>query len=65
LSLTDLGGLSQVEAARRVGISVSGMKSRVQRGRSQLRSAVDDCCAVHTDGAGRISDYDPAPGCCP
>jgi RNA polymerase sigma-70 factor (ECF subfamily) len=64
LSLTDLGGVSQVEAAHRVGISVSGMKSRVQRARAQLRAAVNDCCAVHTDGAGRISDYDPNPGCC-
>jgi RNA polymerase sigma-70 factor, ECF subfamily len=63
LSLTDLGGLSQAEAARRVGISGSGMKSRVQRARAQLRTAVSNCCAVHTDRAGRISDYDPAPGC--
>ena len=64
LTLTDLGDLSQAEAARRAGISSSAMKSRVQRARAQLRDAVSACCAVHTDSAGRVHDYDARPGCC-
>ena len=64
LSLTDLGDLSQAEAARRAGITSSAMKSRVQRARIQLREAVSACCAVHTDVTGRVHDYDPSPGCC-
>ena len=36
LELTDLGGLSQAEAAELEHVSLSGMKSRVQRGRRQL-----------------------------
>jgi RNA polymerase sigma-70 factor, ECF subfamily len=61
---TDLGDLSQAEAARRAGITSSAMKSRVQRARAQLREAVTACCAVHTDAAGRVHDYDARAGCC-
>jgi RNA polymerase sigma-70 factor, ECF subfamily len=64
LTLTDLGDLSQAEAARRAGISGSAMKSRVQRARAQLREAVTACCAVHTDVTGRVRDYEPRAGCC-
>ena len=64
LTLTDLGPLSQAEAARRAGISGSAMKSRVQRARAQLRQAVSACCAIHTDATGRVHDFDPSPGCC-
>jgi RNA polymerase sigma-70 factor (ECF subfamily) len=64
LALTDLGDLSQAEAARRAGISASTMKSRVQRARAQLRDAVTACCAVHTDVTGRVHDYEHPSGCC-
>ena len=37
LVLTELDGLTQADAATRLGLSTSGMKSRVQRGRGQLR----------------------------
>jgi RNA polymerase sigma-70 factor (ECF subfamily) len=63
LLATDLGPLSQAEAARRAGISGSTMKSRVQRARAQLREAVTACCAVQTDVTGRVHDYDPGAGC--
>jgi RNA polymerase sigma-70 factor (ECF subfamily) len=63
ITLTDLGGLSQAEAARRAGITGSTMKSRVQRARAQLRDAVAACCAVHTDRTGRVHDYDTPAGC--
>ena len=59
LLLTDLGNLTQAEAAEQVGISVSGMKSRVQRGRAQLRCLFEECCAVSLDARGRIVDYEP------
>ena len=64
LMLTDLDGLTQSEAARRAGISTSGMKSRVQRGRAQLKSALLECCAVRTDVGGRISGYTSQPSSC-
>ena len=57
LSLVDLGGMSQADAARRLGLSASGMKSRVQRGRAQLRSLVLACCDVQLDARRRVVDY--------
>ena len=49
MRLTELDGLTQKEAAARAGISLSGMKSRVQRGRARLKEALLDCCAVELD----------------
>jgi RNA polymerase sigma-70 factor (ECF subfamily) len=37
LVLTEFEGLTQPELAKRLGISLSGAKSRVQRGREQLK----------------------------
>lgn len=54
LLLTDLGDLSQAEAARRLGLSAPGMRSRVQRGRSQLQEALVTCCQVDLDAAAQI-----------
>src|SRR5690606_36869069 len=39
--MIDLEGETQHEAARRVGLSLSGMKSRVQRGRQELRAVLE------------------------
>jgi RNA polymerase sigma-70 factor (ECF subfamily) len=64
LLTTDLGGLTQTEAAARLGLSVSGMKSRVQRARRQLRRVLTDCCTIHTDPAGRIGSYHPIDHSC-
>ena len=55
--LTDIEGLTRAEAADRLGLSVSGMKSRVQRGRAKLKQALLRCCAVETDRWGTVLDY--------
>lgn len=49
LRTTELEGLTQVEAAERAGVSLSGMKSRVQRGREKLRDALLACCEIELD----------------
>jgi RNA polymerase sigma-70 factor (ECF subfamily) len=49
LELTELGGISQVDAAAELEISVSGMKARVQRARRQLGALIEDCCHVELD----------------
>ena len=56
LTLTDLGKLSQPEAARVAGISLPGMKARVQRARAQVHTVLTDCCAVALDDSRHISD---------
>jgi RNA polymerase sigma-70 factor, ECF subfamily len=53
---TDLDGLTQAEAAKALGLSVSGMKSRVQRGRAQLRSMLEACCRIELDARNRVTD---------
>jgi RNA polymerase sigma-70 factor, ECF subfamily len=58
LRLIEFDGLTQVAAARRLGLSVSGMKSRVQRARLHLRSALDDCCRVALDRRGGVLGYE-------
>jgi RNA polymerase sigma-70 factor (ECF subfamily) len=54
---TELDGLTQAAAAERAGISLSGMKSRVQRGRERLREALLDCCSVELDQRRQPIDF--------
>ena len=65
LTMTEIEGLSQKEAAGRLGITHSAMKSRVQRGRKRVRVAIERCCDVAVDARGRVIDYSPKPtrGC--
>lgn len=61
LGLTELQGLTMREAAQRAGISESGMKSRVQRGRRMLRESFEACCEIALDARGRVVDYTARP----
>jgi len=56
LTLTDLGGLSQVEAASVAGLSVPGMKARVQRARAQVRELLTGCCDIALDDRRHIAE---------
>jgi len=56
LTLTDLGELSQVEAARVAGLSVPGMKARVQRARAQVHKLLTACCDVALDDDRQIAE---------
>lgn len=62
VELTELRGDTQKAAARRLGLSVSGMKSRLQRGRRKLRDALTDCCRVHLDARKGVVGYDRRAG---
>lgn len=57
VELSDLKGMSQKELSERLGISYSGAKSRVQRGREMVRDLMNSCCTIRTDGYGNIIDY--------
>ncbi len=48
---TDLGSFSQKDYAEQIGISYSGLKSRVQRGREMLNEHFKNCCLA-TDANG-------------
>ncbi len=57
-------GLSQIELAKKLGISISGAKSRVQRGREMLRDSLMNCCHFQFDRYGTIIDSHPIACCC-
>lgn len=59
VTLTELEGLTMAEAAARAGVSPSGMKSRVQRGRERLRQMLEATCHVSTDARGRVIACEP------
>jgi RNA polymerase sigma-70 factor, ECF subfamily len=61
LTLTELEGMTQKQAADMLGISLSGMKSRVQRGRQQLRALLEACCEIALDARGRVIGCEPRP----
>lgn len=64
LQLVDIEGITQIELAHRLGISVSGAKSRVQRGREQLKQKLIGCCPVKTDQYGNILEIQRRNGNC-
>jgi RNA polymerase sigma-70 factor (ECF subfamily) len=68
ITLVELEGQTQLDAARLAGISLSGMKSRVQRGRQRLRELLDDCCIIAMDARGSVISCEPRdtsdPDCC-
>lgn len=57
LILTEFENLTQKEIALRLGLSVSGAKSRVQRARMKLKEMLLSCCYVEKDKRGNIIDY--------
>jgi RNA polymerase sigma-70 factor (ECF subfamily) len=59
ITLTELRGLTQKDAAEKVGVSVSGMKSRVQRGRERIRDLFDQCCKISVDRRGKVVECAP------
>ena len=64
LILTEIQGLSQQEMANRLGLSLAGAKSRVQRGRRLLKDALLDCCHFEFDQRGSVMNYYQHADCC-
>ncbi|MBX9658085.1 MAG: RNA polymerase sigma factor SigZ [Nitrospiraceae bacterium] len=56
LRLVELDGLTQQAAASTLGLSLSGMKSRVQRGRRQLKALLHDCCLIQLDARRGVAE---------
>lgn len=61
--MADVDGLPQSEIARALGLSVSGAKSRVQRGRAMVRTALLNCCHVDFDRRGNVLETRPRVPC--
>lgn len=57
ISLIYVEGLTQKEMADKLGLSVSGAKSRVQRAREKLKEMLLECCHFEFDRIGNILEY--------
>jgi RNA polymerase sigma-70 factor, ECF subfamily len=57
--LSELEGVPHAEIARRLAISVSGVKSRVQRGREQLHKMLTECCEISLDARHSVVECVP------
>jgi RNA polymerase sigma-70 factor, ECF subfamily len=64
LILTEYRGLTQKELSERLGISLSGAKSRVQRARQRLKQQLLDCCHFELDRRGHVLEYQPRCASC-
>jgi RNA polymerase sigma-70 factor, ECF subfamily len=58
VELSEIRGLTQRETAERLGISLSGAKSRVQRARRMLADMLLECCRVEFDSTGAAMSYE-------
>ncbi len=57
--LTEYQGLTQKEMGEKLGLSLSGAKSRVQRARARLKGMLTECCHFELDGLGGIISFEP------
>jgi RNA polymerase sigma-70 factor (ECF subfamily) len=61
VQMAEIEERSQQDVADRLGLSLSGAKSRIQRGRSMLKSLLEACCTFEWDGRGRLMSCDAKP----
>ena len=59
---TELDGIRQKALAEQLGVPLSTVKSRVQRGRKRLEQALHDCCTFEFDRRGHLVDWQRQPG---
>ena len=57
--LTTYQGLTQKEMGEKLGLSLSGAKSRSQRAREKLKKMLTECCDFELDRFGKVIDYEP------
>lgn len=61
ITLCDIEGLTQQALAERLGLSLPGAKSRVQRARTRLREQLVRACQVRFDDNGEVCCFVPRP----
>lgn len=62
VTLVDLEGVTHKDAAPMLGVSLPGVKARVQRGRHKLRAMFEACCRLELDVRRRVTAYECAEG---
>ena len=57
VELSELEGIPQKDIARKLNISYTNARSRVQRGRNMMKDKLTECCLFNVDVYGNILDY--------
>lgn len=65
LKMADLEGIKQAEIAKKLNLSLSATKSRIQRGRNLLKAEYITCCHLETDASGGINSFQVKDSCTP
>ncbi len=58
IQLSEMEQKTQQQVADEIGISLSGAKSRVQRGRAMLRGLLDECCHIELNQSNQLVSYE-------
>ena len=58
LQMSEMENKTQKEVSEKEGISLSGAKSRVQRGRGLLKSMLFDCCQFEMNNKNQVVSYE-------
>lgn len=61
ITFCDIEGKSQQDLADRLGVSLSGAKSRLQRARKRLKARMEQGCRVRYDESGKVAGFTPRP----
>lgn len=66
LYLSEIEGKPQNDVAKLENISLSGAKSRIQRGRALLKKALNECCTIEINNKNQLVSYESkGSGCDP
>jgi len=61
ITLCDIEGMTQLDFAKRLSLSLPAAKSRVQRARVRLKDRMSKACQVKYDAEGLVSSFVPRP----
>ena len=56
--MAELENMSQKDIAKKLNLTHSGAKSRVQRGRGMIKQILLDCCHLEFDRRGSVIGYE-------
>ena len=58
VQLSEVEGKTQKDVAEALGISLSGAKSRIQRGRALLKAMLHECCHIEVSRHNQLLSYE-------
>lgn len=65
LRMADLEGMKQADIAKKLNLSLTATKSRIQRARNLLKAEFITCCHFETDATGGIISFSVKESCTP